>query len=116
MIVACRAWEGMYQGLHGIEDFEVMEVSDDNFENEINEWGRVASEELIYSFGLEDKYLEDTDSDDITESYYYCDRGWIAHKVRDDVKEKIEVLNNEVCYLGFDLFIEEYCEKDSLDI
>ena len=49
MLVACRAWEGMYQGLHGIEDLTVFEAADmDEAENELAEWGIVASEELIY--------------------------------------------------------------------
>ena len=52
MLVACRAWEGMYQGSCGIEDLTVFEAADMNeAENELAEWGIVASEELIYSYG-----------------------------------------------------------------
>ena len=40
MLVACRAWEGMYQGLHGIEDLIVFEAADmDEAENILTDWG-----------------------------------------------------------------------------
>lgn len=116
MLVACYAYEGMYQGLHGIEAKCVMEVSD-NIEDaidEICEWGSVESEELIFSYGLEDDYLdEDEEGGDITESTYYCDRGWYAHKIK-DTNLSVHELDEKLCELGMNLFIEEYCEQEAL--
>lgn len=118
MRVFCYAYEGMYQGLHGIEDKCVMEVSDDiNVAiEEINEWGNEASEELIYTFGLEDEYMSDADEDedDIYDSIYYEDRGWYAHKIKDSVILSIDELE-DICYCHDEkYFIKEYCDKENL--
>ena len=119
MLVFCCAYEGMYQGLHGIKDWRVMEVSDNETEarDAIEDWGDEASIELIYSFGLEDEYYseacqEDEDELDISESYYFQDRNWYAYKIRKDVTLSEDELNKECCRLGEELFIEEYCEKE----
>lgn len=128
MKVFCQAWEGIYQGLHGIESLCVMEVSNDieTAIDEINEWGNVESEELIYSYGLEDEYLSDigwwgddeeneNEDADITQSFYYENRGWRAFKIREDVDKTVYELD-ELCYrLGDRLFIEQYCEKETLE-
>lgn len=119
MKVFVYAYEGMYQGLHGIEDLDVLEVSDnlEEAEKEINDWGREASEELIYSYGLEDEYCNTENEDDewdITESIYYCERGWYAYKVRDDVTLSLDELREKCFNEGKNLFIKEYCEKEVL--
>lgn len=120
MLVCCQAWEGMYQGLHGIETIEVIKVSDniEEAKKEINEWGARESEDLIYTYGLEEEYLEDEDCD-ITESIYYGDGGWRAWKVRDDItlsEEDPEEELDDIRYsIGLNSFIKKYCEKE-LDI
>ena len=106
MLVACRAWEGMYQGSHGIEDLTVFEAADmDEAENELAEWGIVASEELIYSYGLEDEYFEECEEDgceyDITESPFFV--------VKDGVFASCREAEAKLCELGFNLFKKEYC-------
>lgn len=115
MLVACYAYEGMYQGLHGIETMCVMEVSDNLKEaiRKVEDWGSAESEELIYSFGLEEDYLDDDEDGDITESIYYCDRGWYAHKIK-DTNLSVNKLDEELCHLGMEEFVEKYCEKETL--
>lgn len=131
MLVCCQAWEGMYQGLHGIETIEVIKVSDniEEAKKEINEWGALESEDLIYTYGLEKEYLENLEDygdegydevyADITETSYYYDRGWRAWKVRDDIilsgEDPEEELDDIRYSIGLDSFIEKYCEKE-LDI
>ena len=114
MLVACRAWEGMYQGSCGIEDLTVFEAADMNeAENELAEWGIVASEELIYSYGLEDDYFEECEEDgceyDITDSVCWCDRGWIGFVVKDGIFTSCREAEVKLCELGFNLFKKEYC-------
>lgn len=120
MLVFCYAYEGMYQGLHGIEDMCVMEVSDNETEamNTVNEWGNEASVGLIYSYGLEDDYYseacqEEDDELDIEESCYFQDRGWYAYKIKKDIALSQKELDEECYRLGKELFIEEYCEKEA---
>ena len=107
MRVFCYAYEGMYQGLHGIESLCVQEV---NSIEEINEWGRIESEELIYSYGLEDEY-KDHDWLNEEESIDTGECGWYAYYIRDDVELSVNELDKECCNLGAELFIEEYCGK-----
>jgi hypothetical protein len=120
MLVFIRAWEGLYQGLHGIEDLFVVEVSDDENEaiSEINDYGLEAGEELIYGYGLEEEYFGDTDdydeNTDISDSCYYEDIGWSAYKIKADVTLSEKELNEKACSLGAELFIEEYCEKEPI--
>jgi tRNA splicing endonuclease len=111
MLVFVYAYEGMYQGLHGIYNQDVIEVSDDieMAQKEINEWGNYESEELIYSYGLEDELDE---GEDITESVYYSDRGWGAHKIRPDINLSLSELREKTGEYDRDGFIELYCEKE----
>ena len=114
MLVFVYAYEGMYQGLHGIYSQDVIEVSDNSemAQKEIDEWGNCESEELIYSYGLEDKYSDD--EDDIIDSNYYQDRGWEAHKIRSDINLSLSELKAEAGRHDRDGFIKLYCEKEFL--
>ena len=117
MLVYVYAYEGHYQGLHGVEDMGVMEVSDnlEKAKKEINEWGHEASHELIYSFGLEEEYFEDYD--EVNEEEWLdatCDCGWYAYKIRKDVNLSERELDELCCQLGAELFIAEYCEQECL--
>jgi hypothetical protein len=117
MFVFVYAYEGMYQGLHGIYSQDVIEVSDDieAAQLEIHEWGNTESEELIYSYGSEDDYLDDEDAEgDITESYCYGDRGWEAQEIRSDVNLSLSELRAEAANHNRDGFIELYCEKEDI--
>ena len=117
MLVYVYAYEGTYQGLHGIYKSDVLEVSDNDTKaiDAINEWGAEASEELIYSYNLEDEYLEELDEDDydITDTNYYCDRGWLAYKIRKDVNLSFEELRQEAGRHDLDGFVKLYCEEMS---
>ena len=109
MKVFCYAYEGMYQGLHGIEDLTVLEVSDniEQAEEEINDWGAEASEQLIYSFGLEEEYYDEgTD--------FYEGGCWYAYKIKDECTLSIKELDSLCSELGEEIFRKEYCEGDSL--
>ncbi len=114
MLVAVRAYEGMYQGLHGIEEIDILDVND---VSEVNDWGDACSNQLIESYGLEDEYLEDSEDGTIEGSSCYCDRGWEAHKVKEDtglnIEDLLSILNDE---LGYDEFVKKYCEKEYLDL
>ena len=124
MLVFVQAWEGIYQGLHGIEDLCVIEVSDDKDKalREIDEWGSQASEELIYQFGLEEEYFndeeyfnndEDDEMYDITDTPYYEGRGWRAYKIKSEVTLSQEELDILASKLGAELFIQGYCEEEA---
>ena len=114
MLIACRAWEGIYQGLHGIEDRTVFEAADmDEAENILTNWGVTASEELIYSFGLEDGYFEECEEEgyeyDITDSVCWCDRGWAGFVIKDGAFTSCREAEEKLYELGFNLFKEKYC-------
>lgn len=113
MRVFCYAYEGMYQGLHGIYDYEILDLPDDINEaiNELNIWGSEASEQLIYTYGFENE-LEDGES--IEDSPYYQDRGWEGYKIRDDVELSTEELDKIFYKLEVNDFIKEYCEEDPI--
>lgn len=119
MLIACQAWEGMYQGLHGIESLAVLEVKDiEDARDQLNDWGRLESEELIYSYGLENEYLSNFDVEDeydITESNYYCDRGWRGYAIKPGMFSSQYEADHELCRLGFDVFKEEYCETQEIE-
>ena len=123
MLVFIYVTEGMYQGLHGINWQDVVEVSDDLDKaiDEINEYGDYESDQLIYSFGLEDEYLEGFDEEDIEEgesgigdSYCYSDRSWSAWKIRDDVKLSLDELRKAAGNYDGESFVKMYCEEESL--
>ena len=119
MLIYVYAYEGHYQGLHGVENMCVMEVSNDlgKAKAEINEWGHEASNELIYSFGLEEEYFGDYDGREIDEDEWYdatCDCGWYAYKIREDVNLSERELDELCCQLGDELFRKEYCEGNAL--
>lgn len=126
MLIACQAWEGMYQGLHGIESLAVLEVKDiKDARNQLDDWGNTESEELIYSYGLEDEYLnemdfwndsEDVEDEyDITESNYYYDRGWRGYVIKPDAFTSEQEADKKLCALGFDVFREEYCDNNEIE-
>lgn len=114
MLIACYAYEGMYQGLHGIEDKRVIEVKDiKDAREQLYEWGSAASEDLIFSYGLEDEYCED--EEDVYESTYYCDRGWYGHIIKDGKFASADEADRELAHHDFDSFVDMYCEKEAID-
>ena len=114
MLVFVYAYEGLYQGLHGIEDYDVIDVNDNIkiAREEINEWGCEASNELIYSFGLEEEYIRRAEIEDM-EGWISMTEGcgWEAYKIKEEISLSLEELQKEASRLGKKLFISQYCEE-----
>lgn len=120
MLIACYAYEGMYQGLHGIEDKVVLEVKDiEEAREALDEWGMEASEGLIYSYGLEDEYFDECEADgceyDITDSISWCERGWYGHIIKDGKFASAAEADAELSHHDFNTFVEMYCELSAID-
>lgn len=114
LLYAC---ENQYGGLHGIEDYTVIETPDDWDEDFIySEYIPEMSEQVMESYGnIMDDLVnrEDCDSEeeyDDALSYAIQENicGYVA-QVRDDVKESAEKLDRILCRLGHKLFREKYC-------
>ena len=111
MLVFIHAYEGMYQGLHGIEDYAVYDIST---EEEANEIGREMAEGVIatYSYylhyGNDDEEDEDSFDDMIEEELY-----WDIYKIKDT--RPIDVLKRAAANLGAESFIESYCYEETIN-
>lgn len=106
MRVFIYACEDTYQGLHGICDMRVVEVSS---LEEANEYGMEMSGDVIESYGIIDESL---DEDEYEEAFMEA-RLWYIYpineeKAKDLSTEKLDKLASD---WGEDLFIEEYCGK-----
>ena len=108
MRVFIYATEGIYQGLHGISNQCVVEIKDTK---EADEIGQEMAENLVEEYGLEDEYYGDEDDD---EYMFDPEFNWNIYKIRDDVTESIEELDNIAYREGYETFIEEYCEEEEL--
>lgn len=114
LVYAC---ENQYGGLHGIEDYTVIEAPDDWDEDFIySEYIPEMSEQVMESYGdIMDDLVnrEDCDSEEeywdaLGDAIRENTCGYVA-QVRDDVKESAEKLDRILCRLGHELFREEYC-------
>lgn len=115
MKIAVYAWEGMYQGLHGIEDMAIIVADEKNAVDEVNGWGAEAVFGLIESYDLiDDDDYNEFEERTIEDSRNFTDGGWTAYKVRDDVTLNTVTLEYELITLGFDIFVEEFCEKEPI--
>lgn len=104
---AIQAFESMYQGLHGIVDYAVV---DSNDFNEVCDYGSEMSRNLIESYGMEPE--PDENEDDWTDEVY--DEVWaemIEFSVWEipDNKGKENYELEELFYNDPDEFISEYC-------
>lgn len=96
--------EMLYQGLHGIFDQAVVEVETVEQGYDI---GQEMSADLITVYGLESDYEDnEIDLEEDIEYYVYL---W---EIKNDVKCTIEELNNIAFELGYELFVEKYCDKE----
>lgn len=100
MRVAICAYEGIYQGLHGMQTWGVVDVED---LQEANEYGLAWSYNLIEDYGLEDEYEE---------LNFAPDPEWYVYKVREDVPLDTFTLDAIAAEEGFFSFVEEYCEPE----
>ena len=123
MKVFIYATEGMYQGLHGIEDMCVTEI---NSIHEGNAIGKEMAYDLITSFGLEDEYAMLEDEYAMSQSDYDEESGefpewngeaeelyWNIYEIKDEYKDiETSELDSIACNLGHESFIKEYCGKE----
>ena len=109
MLVAYRVVEGRYQGLHGIEDIGLFELSGNlsvaEIVRECNEYCSPMVLDLIDSYGLQ----EDEEDEEC-----YDGGWWVCYKVRDDVKLSEKELDELLCSWGFEMFADEYCIKKDI--
>ena len=116
MKVFIYATEGMYQGLHGIEDMCVTEI---NSIDEGNDIGKEMAYDLITSFGLEDEYaMSQSDYDEESGEFPEWNGEaeelyWNIYEIKDEYKDmETSELDSIACNLGHESFIKEYCGKE----
>ena len=115
MLVAIHAFENIYQGLHGIEDYVVVEVADekDAIETALN-----MSYEVIDSYGdIYSDFYSDAEFEGLEEGTDEWEEYIEAARAEDTafdiflVKETTKTLEelNNMIYHDPEGFIEEYC-------
>lgn len=122
MRVFIHSCEETYHGLHGIENMRVAEVATIQ---DADEWGRQMSEDVINSYSsileaieeVADEVSEDRDSEEWQEAYAE-ELGqhleWYVYHINEDVAKDIstEELDSIASRLGYDYFVEEYCNGE----
>ena len=106
MRVFIHSTEEIYQGLYGIENFCITEINDIM---EAHAIGQEMAWDLISEYGLEDEYY-----DDEGELLFEPEFNWLIYKIRDDVTDSLEDLNNFIFDEGYEEFIKKYCEEEEL--
>ena len=123
MIVAIHAYDEIFGGLHGFEDFDVVEV---NNEQEAYEIGYDMAYEVInsYWYQYEDMFDEDVTNEGIeedTDEYESYKEEWIEDiatcEIReitdiDVTKEDILDLWDELRDIGWKEFTDKYCKEE----
>ena len=107
MRVFIYACENTYQGLHGIEDMRVVEVSS---VEEANEYGMEMSRDVIETYDTLGDFEEFEDEEAYEEAFLEA-REWYVYLI-DEEKAKgksTEELDEIASEWGSDWFIEEYC-------
>lgn len=104
MIFLLRAAEAMYDGLHGLESFDIIEVDD---VKEAYGIGREESIELMNSYSciydeLEAEVQEEIDFDDVT--------NWTPERVEE---LRAEIYENNICYDLYELDEEKIKSSDN---
>ena len=108
MLVCIRGTEDSFEGLHGIENTAVVDVED---------------ADQAYKIGLDMAYclIEDYDcwDDEIEEceasgTDFYEEHGFNAEvwTIKDNITYTDEELNDILWHLGWEYFVEEYCDKE----
>lgn len=118
MLFAIRAYDGVFEGLHGMEARAVVEVIE---EEEVREIGYEMSRQVIEDYqDIYNTFIEEAEFNGIDEEsdewYEY-----IEEQIENDicydywrVKENSKSLEdlNEMFYNDPEGFIDEYCEED----
>ena len=114
LLYAC---EDQYCGLHGIEDYCVIEAPDNWDEDHVySEYIPEMSECVMQSYGNILENLVNREDYNSEEEYWEAlndaikenINGYVA-QVRDDIKESSEELDEILCQLGVESFSKKYC-------
>lgn len=97
MRVYIYATEGTYQGLHGVYNCQVVDVGDIE---EANEYGYEMAFNVAESYGL-------TDEDEEIEQEF----NWIIYSIKDSVEKTTDELDEICARMGFETFVDEYCDE-----
>lgn len=112
------ACEQMYGGLHGMNNFGVVEVEDSATEDDVyQDYVVEMSFEVMNSYEEITDSLVDRDDFDDEDEYYeaYEEAMWenvdgYVAKIRDDVMLSTRELDKRACELGEEEFRTQYCE------
>ena len=109
MRVFIYACEDTYQGLHGICDMRVVDVSS---LDEANEYGMEMSGDVIDSFDTLGDFEEELDEDELDEAFMQS-RLWYVYPIDEEKAKDLstEELDKLAAEWGEDYFIEKYCGK-----
>lgn len=119
MLYAIHAYENIYQGLHGIESFEVIEV--DNKE-EAESIAEEMSYEVMDDYGnIEEEFKADAEFNgyeegtdewyDFIEECRADDLAWDIYPITIETDKDVEELTNEF-YQNSESFINKYCNSE----
>lgn len=97
MRVYIYATEGTYQGLHGVYNCQVVDVSDIE---EANEYGYEMAFNVAESCGL-------TDEDEEIEQEF----NWIIYSIKDSAEKTTDELDEICARMGFETFVDKYCDE-----
>ena len=119
MLYAIHAYENIYGGLHGIEEYEVIEAET---LKEADEYAYDLSCEVINSYAdVMDNIIEDAESydyetdeeyDEFIEEAINEDIAFEIHPISIETNKSLEELTNEY-FNNPDDFIKEYCNIDN---
>lgn len=107
MRVYICACEELYYGLHGINDWRVVEVSSIE---EANDYGREMSQEVIESFDVTSEYAYGDGDGEVFDSDYLV---WHVWEINEEVAKgmSIKELEAEVNCFEDEDFITKYCKE-----
>ena len=112
MWFAIRAYEGMYEGLHGIESFDIIEA--DNEDIAYYEYGLEMSGDLIDEYGTVDPYefdeRDEQEYENAFEDNLRADVFPITELSNEYVREHLEALTSEL-EDDYRDFVGKYCNR-----
>jgi hypothetical protein len=118
MIYAIWAYENQYGGLHGIEDYAIIEADQDIDIADLEADAAQMSREVIEDYTIsefygsleEDEDLDEEDIEDLAEDFINENIAYNIYKVIKDEGKTVDELENMFINYRED-FIENYCEE-----
>lgn len=104
-IVIICACEQQYQGLHGMNDVQVLELEENELEI-ANECGRELSEQVISSYGyLLDGHSDNEDTTEENDDWWEDGDGteWYIYRQKDDSNLTLEEVEEMIKSYGYDV-------------